>query len=239
MSKFCNNCGSQLEDQSTFCPNCGTACEASEAPAGGNVVDKVTGMGKDYVAKAKTNKMLIIIPIVAVVVILGIILAFALIPTYKTPIKNYFAMQAGKASEGKVKGMLPEEVWKYLDDQDISQKDVLKGYKKWAEDQKDELEDEYGKNFKISYKWTDKDEITGKELTKIKDAITGKYEKIKNKDIKKAYEVDLEVTIKGSEDDDEDESTMTVVQIGGKWYCYNILMNAESYAGMYANYEKE
>lgn len=161
--------------------------------------------------------------------------------SYKTPIEGYVALKSGKATDSQIESMLPEEVWKQIeDDAEISVKDVQKGYKKYAEEARDEYEDEYGKNFKITYKWTDKEEITDEQLTEIKDAITGKYEKIENKDIENAYKVDFTATIKGSEDDDEVEfEDFIVVQIGGKWYSNSAIMSAEDMAATYANYEKE
>ena len=151
------------------------------------------------------------------------------------------ALKSGKATDSQIESMLPEEVWKQIeDDAEISLKDVQKGYKKYAEEVKDDLEDEYGKNFKITYKWTDKEEITDEQLTEIKSFITAKYEKIENKDIENAYKVDFEMSIKGSEDDDDMEyEDFIVVQIGGKWYSYNTIMSAEDMAATYANYEKE
>lgn len=241
--KFCNNCGSQLEDQSTFCPNCGTACAAEQkaAPAGANVVDKVTGMGKDYVKKAKTNKLLIIIPAAAVLVVIALIVVLCLLPSYKDPIEDFVEISAGMGSDGQIEDRVPEAVWKQIEDkQEISLKDVQKGYQKWAEDALDENEDEYGKGFDIDFEWTDKDEITGKKLTAIKDSITGTYEDIKSKDITEAYKVDVTVTISGSEDEeDEDFEDFIVVKIDGDWYSYSAIMSAASDAERWANYGKE
>jgi len=226
MSKFCNNCGSQLEDQSTFCPNCGTACAASEEAKGGNVVDKVTDMGKDYVKKAKSNKMLIIIPIVAVLLIVGIILAISLIPSYKDPIESTMKIYYAKGTKSMIKNQLPKEVWEYVKDvKGEDHEDYWKDYEEDLDDRKDALEDEYGKNYKVSFKVTDKDEIKGDDLTEIKDTLKEYYD-IDKKSVKKAYKVDLEWEIKGSEDDEDDEiEDFVVVKIGGKWYSYSSVIS--------------
>ena len=174
MSKFCNNCGSQLEDQSTFCPNCGTACAAAPEKADpvSDAVNKVTDFGKGYIEKAKTNKKLIIIPIVAIVALIAIIIGLCAIPTVKTPIDNMYKISYGKASKAVVKSMYPKEVWAYLKDtQDKDADDYWDEYKDSKDDILDRVEDEYGKNFKVSFKVKDKDAIKGDKLSAIKDVL--------------------------------------------------------------------
>ena len=40
---------------------------------------------------------------------------------------------------------------------------------------------------------------------------------------------DVEMTIKGSEDDDEDDAEFTVVKIGSKWYMINYYESGDNY----------
>ena len=50
-----------------------------------------------------------------------------------------------------------------------------------------------------------------------KDLLKENYD-IPKKDIKKMVKLDVVATIKGSEDEDEDETTMHAIQIGNNWY---------------------
>lgn len=232
MSKFCNNCGSQLEDQSTFCPNCGTACAAAPEKAApmGDVVNKVTDFGKGYVEKAKSNKMLIIIPIVAILAVIGIIIALCAIPTVKTPIDNMFKITYGKATKSTVKSMYPKEVWEYVkDNEEKDANDYWDEYKDNKDDLVDAVEDEYGKNFKVSFKVKDKDAVKGDKLTAIKDLLNAMYG-IKKSRVKGAWKVDIEGEIKGREDDDEIErDDIIVVKIGGNFYLLDSVLDAYEY----------
>jgi hypothetical protein len=57
-----------------------------------------------------------------------------------------------------------------------------------------------------------------KDLKNLAEALADRYEFISKKDVKKAFEVDLEMTIKGRDDEDDSEMEAAVVKIGGKWY---------------------
>ena len=63
----------------------------------------------------------------------------------------------------------------------------------------------------ILFVFEDKKNVTLFYLDDSKFAVTGS-------DIKKAYEVELEMTIKGRDDEDDSEMEAAVVKIGGKWY---------------------
>ena len=52
MSKFCNNCGAQMEDQATFCPNCGAANAPAPAPQQAPAENKAVAKAGEYLGKA-------------------------------------------------------------------------------------------------------------------------------------------------------------------------------------------
>lgn len=227
MSKFCNNCGTQMDDQSTFCPNCGTASQVAE-PAQASApkadinaaVGKVTDFTQNYVNAAKKNKKLIIIPVAAVAALIAVIVLISLLAGggYKAPINDYIDMMSGKASKAQIKRMAPKEVWEKMEDEtDMDFDDVYDDYKDGVDDLRDNLEDEYGKNVKITYKITDKDKLDKDDLKDIKDELKDRFD-ISKKKVTAGYELDVDIKIKGREDEDEDEMTFTVVKIGGKWY---------------------
>lgn len=230
MSKFCNNCGSQLEDQSTFCPNCGTPCATAPQQAADPVsdaVNKVTDFGKGYVEKAKADKKLIIIPVVAIVAVIAIIVLLCSLPGVKTPIDTMYKITYGKASKADVKAMYPKQVWEYVaETEDKDADDYWDEYKDSKDDLVDMVEDRYGKNFKVSFKVKDKDKVKGNKLTAIKDLLNTMFG-IKKSSIKEVWKVDIEGEIKGKEDDDEIErDDILIVKIGGKFYLLESVLDA-------------
>lgn len=169
--------------------------------------------------KVKADKKLlgIVIGAAAVVLIAIIILVSSIGGGYKSAIDNYFDVLV----EGKVKKLeklAPEAYWDYLEDEyDTTLDDIKEEYEDSFEDQAEYLEEEYGKNYKYSYKITDKDDITNKKFKNIQENLKDRYD-IPKKSVTKGYKVDIEATIKGSEDEDETETTLYVVKIDGDWY---------------------
>ena len=84
------------------------------------------------------------------------------------------------------------------------------------EDLRDELEDEYGENIKISYKIRSKKELKKSDLNDMEDYVEAVFdEEVK---IKKGYELKLKMKIKGKDDKDEEKGEISVYKIDGKWY---------------------
>ena len=81
----------------------------------------------------------------------------------------------------------------------------------------DEIEDEFGKRIRASYKILDKNPVSARKLEKLAEVLEDRYD-IKSSSVKKAIELDIALTIKGTEDTDTNDSTVTVVKIGRKWY---------------------
>ena len=59
----------------------------------------------------------------------------------------------------------------------------------------------------------DSDDV--KDLAK---ALADRYDFIKKKDVKKAYELELEMTVKGKDDEDSEDMDVIAVKIKGNWY---------------------
>lgn len=222
MSKFCNNCGSEMEDDVVFCPNCGAqdAPAYQEAPAAYNEEqtygETYEEAAPEQEAPAKNNNLikLIIAGGAAVVVIILAILIFGSSP--QKAINNYQAALNGNA--GKFVALAPNEFWKWAKEEgEVTKADAKKEFKDQWEDEKEALEDEFGKNAKVKIKVTDKKKMSKKDLKEIGDMLEESYE-IDDKKVKAGWEMEVEMTIKGSEDDDETEMTLNVVKIGGQWY---------------------
>ena len=188
------------------------AAEAAPATEGGN--NQIV----DWILK---NKKIVLGGVggVALLIVLIVVLASLLGGGYKKPIKTYFAWMNGKSiSESKIKSMLPKEVIEYLDDEaDMDLGDLAENLEDNQKDMVDMMEEEFGDDVKFSYKIEEADKMDKDDLADLKDSLKERYD-IPKKDVKAAYEVEIEVTIKGDDDKDTDDGELTVVKIGSKWY---------------------
>lgn len=207
MSKFCENCGAEMDDNEVVCKYCGPQEEKKEevkVDASNNEVKTENTETASTANKPIDTKMIAIIGGVAAIVVI-ILSIFISIFTggWKKPIDNYFkGMQKGNAKV--YLKAFPE----FLDMDDTVDEDYM-------DKMLDNLEDEYGEKIKISYKVTKKEKIKKDELSKIQDYIEKKYdEKVK---VSAGYEVKVKATIKGKDDEDTDTQKMYVYKIDGKW----------------------
>lgn len=250
MSIFCGNCGAELPDDAQFCTNCGHSVPAKSAESEGTetvnaAVETAAAVEPTAAAPAsptdsasqpaaapssaetapvQNNKNLIPIIIggaAAAVLLIVLIVSISLSGSgYKKAIDNYFdVMFKGKAD--KIEKLYPPEYLDWYEDEYNKELDDIKDdYEETREDALEYFEDEYGKNFKATYKITDKKELSDKKLKTIQDNLKERYD-ISKKSVKKAYKLDLDVELKGKDDEDSDELTVYAVKIGGNWYLCN------------------
>lgn len=197
MSKFCEGCGAEIDDAAVKCETCANKnADTSYDP----VKDSAS-------AKKPMNKTLLYggigAGVLALVVLLIVIIA-NISGGYKTPISNMFkGMQ--KANLKTYLKAYPEfmEMDEYVDQEDM-------------DDMLESLEEEYGKNIKISYKILDKEKIEKDDLEDVQEKIEKYYDaKVK---VSAGYKVTVKSTVKGKEDSETDTDTMSVYKIDGKWY---------------------
>ena len=141
---------------------------------------------------------------------------------YKQAFKNVVAVQY-KGKVNKIDDLAPKQYWEYMEDEhDFDMDDYKDEYEENWEETEEYLEDEYGKNIRVTLKVEDKKVWKRKKVKKVADALNDQYD-IKESSVKKVIEVDGEITIKGSEDEeDEDVDDLTFIKIGSKWYMVNI-----------------
>ncbi len=207
MNEFCQNCGNPLEEGATFCSNCGANIEAA-APADENIINKLL----------KEPKKLII-GLVAILVVVALIVGITSIASnaYTKAIDNYIAVTFEGKSKA-IKNLAPKAYWEYLEDEeDETLDDMIEDYEDNWDDTIDVLEDQFGDKIKVTYEIEDKDDLSKKKIEKINEALEDSYD-FKENSVKKGYKLDVEMKIKGSEDDDKTDSELTVVKIGGSWY---------------------
>lgn len=222
MAKFCGHCGAEMADEVKVCGACGIPFGEETAPAQERPIEATPAAPVEEKKRGDFSldkKFLPVIGAAAVAFIAVIVLLISLIFSggYKTAVDNYLDVVArGKVS--KLDDLAPKAYWEWYEDEyDKDFDDIKEEYEDNVDDMLDELEDEYGKRIRVSYKVEDKDALSKKKLEKLAEALNDRYD-IKESSVKKAYELELEMTIKGSEDDEDTEITLTVVKIGSEWY---------------------
>lgn len=243
---FCPACGKPVVAEAPVEPAAPVEAEApvqAEAPAAKeNPVNKIfekvqefaqkaTVFSKDYITKAKTNPKMWIAPgaiavgIIALLVVVIILLSGS---KYTTALDAHIDVRFyGNAS--KLEQLAPKEYWDYLEEKnDMSLDDLKDQFEENWDDMLDFMEDQYGNNVKVTYKITDEDKISDRKMKKIAEALEDTYD-IDTKSVKEGYKVDVEMLIKGSEDDKEEEGTLNIIKISNRWYIISYYDTGDGY----------
>ncbi len=202
MSKFCMQCGAQIDDNAEICSSCGAAQTSTSAG------DAVAVNGDSKKSKA------IVIAVAAVVVVIVLLLLKALLGGgYKSPIDNVLkGMETGKGKY--IYKAVPEFILEEEYD-DMKKSEIIDELDDYVGDYLDNLEDRYGDDIKISYKIKSKEKIDKDDLEDLEDDLNDEYDgKIK---VSKGYEIKARVTIKGDDDEDSNTNKFKVYKINGDW----------------------
>ncbi len=213
MSKFCGKCGAELPDEAMFCNACGENFSATpEAPA---------APGNDFIKKVMEYKKFFIpgaIALGAIILIIVLIVVFSSSP--KDAVKNY-VNGTFNGDYSAFEKMQPEEYWEYMEEECDTDRPDEKDFEDLYESTLESLEEEYGKDVSVSYKVTDKEELDEDDLDDIRDELKDMYGLTK-KNITAAYELDVELTIEGDDDEETNDATFKVYKYNGDWYVYDV-----------------
>lgn len=204
MSKFCMQCGKEIDDNADVCSFCG----ASQGSSGTEVI------GADTAVKKSNSGMAVLVAAAAVVIVVLIVIFNLLFGGgYKQPVDDM--MKAIETGKGKyMYRAMPEFLmdYQYEDEKKSEIYDELDDAMEYVTDM---LEDQYGDDVKISYKVKDKKKIDKDDLEDLEESIKDTYdEKVR---VSKGYELEIKTKIKGDDDSDTDTSTINVYKIDGDW----------------------
>lgn len=218
---FCSNCGSEIKEGTAFCSKCGArvgdAAQQTSDYNQGTPNYSTNSYGDGYMPgnKPNNNKMIGMAVVgVAAVVVLFLLFKFIGLfttPAYEKPIK-YVCDGMEKGSAKTMMKAFPDYIVDQLEDNYGDMDEFM-------DSMTENLEDSYGKRVKISFKVTDKEKIDKDDISDLEDEIESYYDE--NVNIKAAYNLEVEMKIKGSEDDDENDDELTVIKVGSKWYLYD------------------
>lgn len=184
MSKFCRNCGAQMDDIDKVCGQCGTHVVENSVPE--MAAEKEKG----------SNKLVwlivgVIVAIVAVVIMANVAGNFT---GYKGTInKMVRALQSNDIAtlEGMASSISEEEFGAWYGD------DIYDYYDEVISDTLDKYEDSVGTIKKISYEITDEKELSDRRMNELNDNLEELYN-MDTSSIKKVVGVNLKITVKGS-----------------------------------------
>lgn len=207
MSKFCENCGSELKDTDKVCPNCGAAAVVKTTKKDVKVEKNTATNAESNVPNNNNTKKFALIGGIAVAAVLVIILLIALLGGgYKKPLNNYFK-GIEKANSDTYLKAYPE--FTREDMEDTYDNDYL-------DKRLENFEEEYGSKIKISYKVLDKEKLDKDDLEDIQDELEDEYDEDDVK-VSTGYEVAVKITVKGSDDKESYYTSFYICKVNGKW----------------------
>ena len=202
MSKYCMQCGKEIENNDVHCPFCGASQESSfgvspAAPA----PDAEPQKGSSF-----------IVPVVAVIALILVVLIVFMNLTifnngFKAPIDNVVeALNSGDADY--LEDALPDFI---VEDDRFDHDELESELKKLSE-----LSD-----LEISYKVKEKEELSGGKLDRLEDSIKEEFDE--SVDVENGYEIkmDLDIKVKDSSSKSENVS-VEVYEIDGDWCLISI-----------------
>lgn len=245
MSKFCANCGEELQDDAMFCGKCGSRqpeqqiqpeqkpvqIEQQPAETGNTQSDTapktspVNGMAEKVNAfigkvKSKDTKAIGILAGVAAALIIIVVVVCVVRFSGGGPgsALDDFIDVTYNGKINKLESIAPAEYWASMKDSTGLSFSKMKAlYEEIYDDRLDDLEDLYGEDVKASVKVTVIDDVSKSTLSNMKDYLKRNYD-IPKKSVEEAKELEFDITIRGDDDKDTDEETCYAVKIDGDWY---------------------
>lgn len=212
MSKFCGNCGAQLDDSAKVCGNCGTPLSENS-----NVSSSIPGV--EYVdpeKKAKNKKRIkkfigLIAVVVVVIIAINIISGFI---GYKGAVRKI--MNAYEDYDVDTLVSLTSNI--RLDVFDILGDDYATDYyENIVSDDLDYYENTVGHKYKLSYEITETYELTERKVDDLLDSAESYIEYIEDYDISKVMVVEVNVTAKEGNKSTDATLTIYLTKENGSW----------------------
>lgn len=190
---LCKKCGTENPDGAKYCSKCGKA------------------LNEKSTAKKNREKgiVLALCVIVAVVLLVYTLGGRSYKKTIDTFVTSQFAVDAQSIVE-----LLPEKVVdKALEETGYSKTELVDEANDSLKKQVDSLDQSLGDDWKLSYKMTNVEDVTGDDLNDLKS----NYEDI-NVKVSAAKTVEVEFTLKGDETEVSNSLEISVIKVDRSWY---------------------
>ena len=190
---LCKKCGTENPDGAKYCSKCGKA------------------LNEKSTAKKNREKgiVLALCVIVAVVLLVYTLGGRSYKKTIDTFVTSQFAVDAQSIVE-----LLPEKVLdKELEETGYSKTELVEETNDSLKKQVDYIDQYLGDDWKLSYKMTNVEDVTGDDLNDLKS----NYEDI-NVKVSAAKTVEVEFTVKGDETEISNSLEVSVIKVDRSWY---------------------
>lgn len=190
---LCKKCGTENPDGAKYCSKCGKA------------------LNEKSTAKKNREKgiVLALCVIVAVVLLVYTLGGRSYKKTIDTFVTSQFAVDAQSIVE-----LLPEKVLdKELEETGYSKTGLVEETNDSLKKQVDYIDQYLGDDWKLSYKMTNVEDVTGDDLNDLKS----NYEDI-NVKVSAAKTVEVEFTLKGDETEISNSLEVSVIKVDRSWY---------------------
>ena len=190
---LCKKCGTENPDGAKYCSKCGKA------------------LNEKSTAKKNREKgiVLALCVIVAVVLLVYTLGGRSYKKTIDTFVTSQFAVDAQSIVE-----LLPEKVLdKELEETGYSKTELVEETNDSLKKQVDYIDQYLGDDWKLSYKMTNVEDVTGDDLNDLKS----NYEDI-NVKVSAAKTVEVEFTLKGDETEISNSLEVSVIKVDLSWY---------------------
>lgn len=190
---LCKKCGTENPDGAKYCSKCGKA------------------LNEKSTAKKNREKgiVLALCVIVAVVLLVYTLGGRSYKKTIDTFVTSQFAVDAQSIVE-----LLPEKVLdKELEETGYSKTELVEETNDFLKKQVDYIDQYLGDDWKLSYKMTNVEDVTGDDLNDLKS----NYEDI-NVKVSAAKTVEVEFTLKVDETEISNSLEVSVIKVDRSWY---------------------
>jgi len=216
---YCKYCGKELPaDGKCLCPQgqMASAMKGAESESGKPFLDNGISDSTDVANQKKQRNWLLIFGVLLLVIIVLISCISSSASKYKKPVKDFVKGINKSDSMLVLESMFSDEILESLKSRSgMTEKEWKKAIKKADESLEDELKE--SKIKKYSVKFLDKEKIKGDRL----EVIKGVYDTLGGAEVKKAYKLDIELTVKKKGDDETHEGSVFVVNLKGDgWKMY-------------------
>lgn len=213
MSKFCGNCGTQLDDSAKICGNCGTPLDTNRASN-----SSIPGVNYgDPEKKAKMTKNIKMYGGIAAL-ILVVIIAIKLISGsvgYKGTVRKF--MKAYEDYDIDTIVSMSSDIFSYMGMDDYAEY----FFKATISSDLEAFEDKVGRKYDLSYEIVDSYELEGYRLDDLMEELES-YDDFDPDDLSEIMMVELLITAEDDGKSMEREMALTLTKEDGDWKIFGI-----------------
>lgn len=206
---FCTQCGTQNPEGTITCTNCGADMGTENQTIPSKKFDPVALFNQLRAHKYFIPGVAGVAGLIVLIVLLSVLLGGA-----KTKPIDKVMKGIVKADAEIFLKAFPKDYIEYAEDEYDDFEDDLEETLEWVSEI---LEDDLGDNIKFKYEVIKEKELSKNKLDDLKDELNEDYG-LSRRDITEAWEIKIDVTFSGSDDDDDTKFELIVIKYNGKWY---------------------